>query len=208
MRDRKQLQLKGKPKYAVLVDGETEFWYLQMLKRNERLIKVDIKPEIPQKKKLADQFSKAIELSKDYDMVFWIIDLDTVLNESQQAKKGVENPIEVLLKYKQTIADKHKNIILIINQPCLEFWFLIHFVSTSKAFTNCDEARKQLVKHLPDYDKTEKYFVKQDDDIYKKLRSKLGEAISKSSKMPTFNKSAPYNGLTEMHKFFDKLGIV
>jgi len=56
MRVRKQIQLKGKPKYVVIVDGETEFWYMQMLKRNEKLIKVDIKPEIPQKKKLADLY--------------------------------------------------------------------------------------------------------------------------------------------------------
>ncbi len=59
-------ELKGKSKFAIVVDGETEFWYLQMLKRNERLIKVDIKPEIPQKKKLADQYSKVIDLSKSY----------------------------------------------------------------------------------------------------------------------------------------------
>lgn len=110
MRSRKQVQLKGKPKFAVLVDGETEFWYLQMLKRNEKLIKVDIKPEIPQKKKLIDQYSKVIELSKDYDMVFWIIDLDTVLNESRQAKKGIEKPIDVLIKYKKTIEVKHKTL--------------------------------------------------------------------------------------------------
>ena len=208
MRIRNQIQLRGKPKFAVIVDGETEFWYLQMLKRNERFIKVDIKPEIPQKKKLIDQYLKVIELSNDYDIVFWIIDLDTVLSESRQAKKGVEKPIDVLLKFKKTIEDTHKNIILIINQPCLEFWFLIHFVATAKAFIDCDEAGKQLTKYLPDYAKTEKFFVKQDDDIYKKLRAQLGDAIAKSSKMPAFDKSTPYNGLTEMHKFFDKLGIV
>lgn len=208
MRSRKQVQIKGKPKFAVLVDGETEFWYLQMLKRNEKLIKVDIKPEIPQKKKLIDQYSKVIELSKHYDMVFWIIDLDTVLNESRQAKKGVEKPIDVLINYKKTIEDKHKTIILIINQPCLEFWFLTHFVSTSKTFKDCEEAGKQLVKYIPDYTKTEKFLVKQDDDIYKKLRAKLGVAIAESRKMPAFDKSTPYNGLTEMHKFFDELAIL
>jgi hypothetical protein len=208
MRIKKQIQPKGKPKIAVIVDGETEFWYLQMLKRNEKLIKVDIKPEIPQRKKLSDQFLKVIELSNDYDMVHWIIDLDTVLSESLQAKKEVESPIDLLSKYKKTIEDKHNNIVVVINQPCLEFWFLNHFVTTAKEFANCNEVGKQLTKHFTDYAKTEKFFVKQDNDIYKKLRPKLGEAIAKSRKMSAFDKTNPYKGLTEMYKLFDSLGLV
>ena len=44
--------IKSNPSYAVVVDGETEIWYLQMLKRNERDIRVSIKPEIPNKKRI------------------------------------------------------------------------------------------------------------------------------------------------------------
>ena len=65
MRQNRKIPLKEKPKYAIVVDGETEFWYIQMLKRNERLISVDLKPEIPQRKKLSEQYAKVIELSKD-----------------------------------------------------------------------------------------------------------------------------------------------
>lgn len=67
---------KRKPRYAFIVEGECEFWYIQMLKRNERSLRVDLKPEIPQKKKLKDQYKKVIESSKEYDKVFWIIDFD------------------------------------------------------------------------------------------------------------------------------------
>ncbi len=91
MRTREHISTKGKPKFAVIVDGETEFWYLQMLKRNEKLIKVDIKPEIPQKKKLQDQNLKVKELANDYDRVFWIVDMDTILGESRQTKKVQKN---------------------------------------------------------------------------------------------------------------------
>ncbi len=41
-----------------------------MLKRNERTINVALKPEIPQKKKLIDQFKNVVELSADYDKIF------------------------------------------------------------------------------------------------------------------------------------------
>ncbi len=35
---------------AIVVDGKTAFWYLPMLKRNERKNRVNIKPEIPGRK--------------------------------------------------------------------------------------------------------------------------------------------------------------
>jgi hypothetical protein len=34
--------------YSFVVDGETEIWYLQMLKRNERQLKLNIEPKLPQ----------------------------------------------------------------------------------------------------------------------------------------------------------------
>jgi hypothetical protein len=80
-------------------------------------------------------------------------------------------------------------------------------VATTKSFANCDEAGKDLTKHIKDYTKTEKFFVKQNDDIYIKLRPRLEEAIARSRKMPAFDKDSPCSGLTEMHKFFDSLDI-
>ncbi|MBK8926396.1 MAG: RloB domain-containing protein [Crocinitomicaceae bacterium] len=110
---------------------------MQMIKRNERQIKVDIKPEIPQKKKLSDQYSKVIELSKSYDKVYWVIDLDVILSESLLVKKGNTKAIDALTQYKGVIENKHKNVIVVINQPCLEFWFLIH--SNSKSLPAFDK---------------------------------------------------------------------
>lgn len=40
------------PTFSFVVDGETEIWYLQMLKRNERQFKINIEPKLPQKKVL------------------------------------------------------------------------------------------------------------------------------------------------------------
>jgi hypothetical protein len=65
--------------YAIVVDGETEVWYFQMLKRNEPSLQVNIEPKIPQKKKLPDQYKKVCELSEDYTKVFWVIDLDVII---------------------------------------------------------------------------------------------------------------------------------
>ncbi len=77
---------KPNPSFAIVVDGETEVWYLQMLKRNERNIRVSIKPEIPNKKSVEEQYNLVCELStKEFTKVFWIIDLDTVIKEENEA---------------------------------------------------------------------------------------------------------------------------
>jgi len=207
MRSKRKNPINIKPKIAILIDGETEFWYLQMLKRNERQIKVDIKPEIPQKKKLSEQYSKVIELSKSYNKVYWIIDLDVVLSESLQVKKGNRKAIDIFLEYKRVIESKFKNIVVIINQPCLEFWLLMHFEPNAKHFTNCEDATNQLKKHIPAYEKTEKYFTKQNSDIYLRLSPFLITAINNAKALPSFQSDNPNKGLTEMYKLFDDIGI-
>jgi len=91
MRQSRRIPLTVKPKYAVVVDGETEFWYIQMLKRNEKLVSVDLKPEIPQRKKISEQYAKVLELSKDYDKVYWIIDFDNPNSGISQMHFLLEN---------------------------------------------------------------------------------------------------------------------
>lgn len=50
MRNRRKIIRRIQPALAIVVDGDTEVWYLQMLKRNERDIRISIRPEIPNKK--------------------------------------------------------------------------------------------------------------------------------------------------------------
>jgi hypothetical protein len=69
---------KVRKTYSVIVDGKTEVWYLQMLKKNETLPRIDIKPELPKKKKLSEQFKSVIDNSNIYDEVIWIVDFDTM----------------------------------------------------------------------------------------------------------------------------------
>ncbi|MFC4691318.1 RloB family protein [Dokdonia genika] len=194
---------KRKPRYAFIVEGECEFWYIQMLKRNERSLRVDLKPEIPQKKKLQDQFKKVIESSKEYDKVFWLLDFDVLIKESREVKKGAKTPIQSLKEYIQKISSKYDNVEVIINNPCIEFWILLHFERTGKFFNNCENAIKQLKKHLPDYEKTQKYYTKQNNDIYKKLKPHLDVAIGNSNRVNDFDFNNPENGTCQMHSIFE-----
>lgn len=203
---RNKQNIKAKEKYVILVEGETEVLYLQMLKRNEKLVSIDIKPEIPQKKKLEDQYNQVIALSKVYDKVYWIIDLDIIL-EHTKSKKNISNSLlEKFLNYKTKI-DKIENVILIINHPCLEIWFLIHFKTINKHFSNCEDANKLLKKYIKDYSKNQAYFTKTNNDIYLKLKPYLNTAIKNSKSMPKFNRESPTNSLCEMYKLFEDLSL-
>ena len=203
MREVKSIPKKGNPKYAFVVDGQCEYWYIQMLKRNERSISVDLKPEIPQKKKLIDQFKKVIELSNDYDKVFWIIDFDVINSETRLAKKGTKKAIQEFKEYCDEINKSYENITVIINNPCLEYWILLHFEATSRFYENCDEVSKQLKKHLPEYNKSQSYYTKQDNDIYLRLKPFLSKAISNAERLGKFDFHNPDSGMSEMQLFFN-----
>ncbi|UZD22963.1 RloB family protein [Algoriphagus halophytocola] len=206
MRNRRNNPLRGKPKVAVVVDGETEAWYLTMLNRNEPNAKFQIKPEIPQIKSLSDQFDKVQSLAKDYDTVVWMIDLDVILKETREVKKGQPRPLDEFLKYKGFL-DSVSNVTVIINQPCMEFWLLLHFEFTQAPFEDCARAEKRLVKHLTDYVKIQKYYTKEGDAIYLKLKEKLPIAIGRTKKFSEFDPENPDRGHSGMHKFFGILGL-
>lgn len=203
MRKNRIIPIKSKPKFTFVVEGKCEFWYIQMLKRNERLINVDLKPEIPQRKKLSELYQKVINLSKDYDKVFWIIDFDVINSETRSSQKETKTALQQFKEYCITIENKHENIFVIINNSCLEFWILLHFETTSKYFDTCDNASKQLKKYLSDYNKSQQYFTKQDNDIYLKLKPFLTTAIANANKLNKFDFENPNTALAQMQIFFE-----
>lgn len=203
MRKNRPVPIAKRSRFAIIVDGKCEFGYLQMLKRNERTIKVDLKPEIPQKKKLKEQFERVVEQSKHYDKVFWIVDYDVINAETQLAPKGTETSAQEFKRYVSQLRKNYENVVVIINNPCLEFWILLHFEFTGKYFNNCESASKQLKKHLADYEKTSKYFTKQDNDIYLRLKPKLKTAIANANKLKAFDFDYPNTAMTQMQYLFN-----
>ena len=100
--------------------------------------------------------------------MYWIIDFDAINKETRETKKGKKTALYELEEYYYSIREI-ENIHIIINNPCFEYWLLLHFEATVKFYSTYDEMLKQLKKHLPDYEKTQKYYTKQDKDIYLRL---------------------------------------
>jgi len=203
MRKSRKIISQVTPTFAFVVDGETEIWYLQMLKRNERQLRLNIEPKIPQRKSIEEQFNLVVDLSeREYLKVFWLIDLDAIIKESRETPKGKKTPLQVFMEFRKIIKRKYKNVIFIINNPCLEFWFILHFEKTSKLFDSCAKAETELKKHLKDYEKTQKFFTKQDNDIYIKLKRFLKTAINNSESLGQFDMDEQTKAICEMHLLF------
>ncbi len=174
-----------------------------MLKRNERRIRLNIKPEIPTKKSIEEQFKLVADLSKrEYLKVFWIVDLDAIIKETREAVKGKKTPLKSFVDYCKILEKDFKNVVIITNNPCLEYWFLLHFEKTSKLFDTCSKAESRLKNYLEDYEKTQKYFTKQDNDIYLKLKPYLTEAIGNAKSLGQFDFEDPMKAICEMHLLF------
>ena len=141
---------KSKKVYAIVVDGQTEVWYFQLLKKHEKLANIDLKPALPKKKKLEEQYETMLDnIELGYDKVFWLLDFDTILKEERETGKGQPSKLIQVKEWKTTL-EKQENVHVLINMPCLEYWYLLHFLDTSKSFEQCDNVIQELSKHLED----------------------------------------------------------
>ncbi|NLZ95107.1 MAG: RloB domain-containing protein [Bacteroidales bacterium] len=197
-----------KPAIAFVLEGETEMWYLQMLKKNEqreRNVRINIRPEIPQKKRLKDQYKMVCELAEDHKVVFWILDLDVVLKQTREHSKGGKRPLDEFIEYRSKLLKKYKNVKVVVNNPCFEYWFLLHYVCTHRRYPNCSGVIKDLKKNLAGYKKTERYFKNRNKDIYSRLKPNLEDAIENAISLGSFDIENPKKAMCEMNELFDEL---
>lgn len=200
MRRKKKPSRIATDTYAFVVDGITEVCYLQMLKRNERQLNVNIEPKLPHKKTLVDQYELVLRLATDYTRVFWIVDYDVITKQTKESRKGKETDEELFIRLRGKLA-RVSNVLVIVNNPCIELWFLLHFVQTSKFHSACSSVEKQLKKHITDYQKSQKYLTRQGNDIYLKLRKHLPQAKG-NSKALGFDMNNTQKAICEMNHFF------
>jgi hypothetical protein len=213
---RKNKRRQGRKSFVLIVDGETESWYIEQLKEQEKdiLVGLNLKPDLRHKKKLEDLYELIKELvEKGYEKIFWIVDFDTIIKETKETKKGKQRELDKFINYYKKLS-RNEKIIIIINNPCFEYWFLQHFDKVSKYFNNYEELKKELKKHIKDYNKTREFYYNCNcrKGIYSLLKPKLKTAISYSKEFEnfTFDETDVKNyesGQAEMYKLFEELKI-
>lgn len=64
---------------------------------------------------------------------------------------------------------RRKKIRLAISNPACEYWFLLHFVCSDKAFLNGVEIKNELRRYIPDYEEAM--------DIFSRLQNQTNQAL-------------------------------
>lgn len=86
-----------------------------------------------------------------------------------------------------------------MNNPCLEYWFLLHYKQTTKFYEDGNSLISELkrIPELKDYDKNETYIK----SLYKKLESRLPDARKNAKEFCL--QECENKGCSEMNKMFD-----
>ena len=133
--------------YVVLGDGITEQYYLKHLKELNGY-KYVLRPSlftgitIESAENLIDEY-----VSGGCTQIIYITDYDTIV--SQRKKEKFE---KIKRKYKN-----QEQVIICESMPGIEFWFLLHFLKTSREFRTCNEVMTELISHIPEYSKKKEY---------------------------------------------------
>ena len=128
--------------------------------------------------------------------------IKTIIKEETETPKGKKSTLKIFEEYKTNLTTNYPNVFVVVNNPCLEFWFLLHFEKTSKYFNTCSSAEAELKKHLKNYEKTQKFFTKQNDDIYLKLKPNLKTGLTNYIALGNFDNENPKKAMCEMELLF------
>lgn len=189
MRAKNNISSKGKNAVSIIADGETEKWYFQLLNQEEDL-RLPITYKLP-KGNLQEVYEVVKEqCSLPFTKVIWIIDFDVIVREERERAKSTPSPVALfrdILNEVNSQPKKNPNLHVYINNPCLEFFYLLHFKETSRYYSMYEpNLRKDLQSVLPNYEKSEKYY-KSGTNIYVRLKPNQGEALERASKLPDFD---------------------
>jgi len=217
---RKTKQLPSRNAIAVIVDGNDEKWYLEVTKDHysckcRGLCNLKIKPDLPQKKSINELFKIAQLKIKDelFNKAILIIDFDSLLHSAKE-RSDFETWYN---RYLSIIHDKKisngfkasygwmKNLLIIINNPCLEYWYLLHFKETTKFYNDFDSLESDLKKNdsLSDYSKDENYYKRCPNDIFVKLGGDEGLSKARKHSKPFDITTCTSVGCSEMSFLFD-----
>lgn len=138
-----------KPIY-VIGEGITEKPYFQHLKKL-REYNVKLKPRLAKNSSI-DYIKREVDRLLEGDViVISVLDADTSQKNSTDQKK-ICTTSKFLKNYKNK-----ENLILSETLPSIEFWFLLHFISTHKKFDNYRQLRDELRIYISEYDKKEDF---------------------------------------------------
>ncbi|MGY5353455.1 RloB family protein [Wenyingzhuangia sp. IMCC45467] len=197
---RKISNRKTKFKVAIVGEGLTEWYYFSNMKQHERF-KFKLEPELPKHSDYKTLIRTARrKRDEGYDLIFCVLDMDRIItNETEKRGYYLE----------KTKIKSNRKIEFIESMPCIEFWFLQHFLKnySSKVYLNYNQVSTALKQHIHNYDKTGNFL--KPFGIYNHLNtvgnySNANEFASKSIEEKNTSSNPLFN-YTNMNALINKL---
>lgn len=197
MQNRRQQNLKKR--VLILCEGETEVNYFRGLKYDEqfkrKLSAIDVSIYQPEDfspfglvKAAKEKVNEAKRERNSYEYVWVVFDRDQ--------HPMIPDAFDFARKLKIEIA---------FSMICFEYWILLHFQQTMRAYTKCDGLISDLKSFYPEYAKARNHF-----EI---LKDRLQTAITNGKWSVAQNQADLNNGLrpyelsayTDVHRLVEKL---
>lgn len=172
---------------AIIGEGETEWFYFDALRIFHRY-PFKMAPDFPSHSDIGHILSLAERYVKEkYDHVVCLIDMDRLRQMPAERNKYNAN------KGKR----KYKNVLFIETYPCTEFWFLLHFLPelSTRTYHSYDALLPELRKYMPGYEKTKKYFRKNNLYCFLKKYGSIEKAMNNAEKLCKIANESPEDTL-------------
>lgn len=183
-------------------EGNTEECYLRAAFNDRyRGIKVDYKPVLKgDLKRIMQNLEQDVKrLPKNLSIdVFVVFDMD-VLHRNKLLRQYHD--------LKEKLCGIFANIYFIESMPCIEFWFLLHFVYTDKYILECENVVKELDNPnlMPGYSTDGRYQA----SVYNALKDKTAGAIRNAKRILNKERVASERySYSLMHQLFERMDAV
>ena len=181
-RARKERELK-RSRITVIGEGLTERWYFEHL-RSVKGYRYDCKPRLFARQSYEEMMRLIDWVIQNDGTAVCVCDADISRGNEERSKK---------LKEMKTRYAKNERVFICESMPSIEFWFLIHYMNTSKYFKDADSVIKVLKKYIHGYDKTGAFLEKPSWVAEMSTDEKQSDACKRAASLGPQNES--YTGI-------------
>lgn len=151
MGGRRQNNIELRGNTYIVGEGITEQFYFAHIKHIYNYDCV-IKPRFFGKTSISEIDKSLQKLLLGRAQVICVFDVDVSVRDAAENKK---------LEQFRKRYNRNKNVIICESMPSVEFWFLLHYMKTTRNFQNAKETLVELKKYIPDFSKETSFLEKQ-----------------------------------------------
>ena len=190
-RGRRERELK-RSRITVIGEGLTERWYFEHL-RNLKGFRYDCKPRFFSQQSYTEMGKLIEQVLQNGGIAVCICDADITRTNENERKR---------LEKMKSDYKKNERVFICDSMPSIEFWFLLHYLETTKYFHSSEDVITTLNKYLSGYNKQGNYLEKPQWVASLCEDNKLEKACISAESLPQDSQS--YSHIYKAIKLFEE----